>query len=133
MLHKVVLIKMELEKMVLVATVLEDGVFGGVRRLGNVIMGEGWEMWVEESELDRMEVVKKGLLRQVCVDEEEDRREIVVEDLNVIRGNRVMLVADLVMELGERGWVRWEIILSSCWSWTVFLAKWGKVRFFVRL
>ena len=90
-------------------------------------------MWVEESELDMVDVVKRGLMRQVCVDEEEDRREIVVEDLNVTRGNRVMLVADLVMELGERGWVRWEVILSSCWSWTGFLAKWRKVRCFCKV
>ena len=91
-------------------------------------------MWVEESGLDMVEVAKRGLVRRVCVDEEADLREIVVEDLNVTRENRVMLVTDLVMELGERGWVRWEVILSSCWSWTRFLAKWGKVRyFFVRL
>ena len=102
--------------MTVVAAVLEDRVFGGVDRLDEVVVGEGWEMWVEESGLDMLEEGKRRLVRRVCVDEEKDPREVVVENLNVSRDRPVMLVADLAVELEERGWVPWENILSVCWS-----------------
>ena len=76
-----------------------------------------------------LEEGKRRLVRRVNTDEEKDPREVLVEDLNVSRDRSVMLVADLAVELGERGWVPWEKILSVCWSWTDFLVFWGKVSF----
>ena len=126
---KLMVTRWRLEKIVLAVTVEEDMVYGTMDRLSRMLATEGWEMWVEDCVLAMAGDLKKELLLRACVDENANPRNVEVLDLNEMWKQMVLSATEVVMELGEHGWIPWDSILDSSFNRWVLQDLRDKVRF----